>query len=537
MRCLPLALLLLALAHPGCAYLPSEPELSTLVCRNDAECAEGQVCFLDGCGDPGQHIVVEVTPNPKAGLHAQDFAVENLRPQQNLELFGPATLQGRVRRETLLPGPEGGTTLYVNTISVRASGESLLIPGVMRRHEASLVPDNGHYQLAVGSGSYTITLLTADPQVPPQVAERVVEPGQEVPMDFLLPAPTAVTRLAGKVVRLGNTLVEAELEVQALDGTLRPLSQRVPVVRGTGEFLLALPPSAAKLEHVLVQVTPPRADALVPQKAFTVDPRPGHTEPLVLGDYGEPVKVKGRVVNRDGQPVANASVYLQGKVGGGGQLRTRTVTTGADGRFELHSLPSHPESPMTLYAVPPPSASAGITLHPTTIPPGGISLKDIICPDKIIVEGTLMRPEGLPAPGVRVVAEPVGAVQGWPRPAVGTEAEAATDEDGRYRLRLDPGEYRFDFIPAENLPRVSRFVTVLPSTHLELASFTLSKGRRILGLVSIRGQELGNDAPGVPYASIRFFRVVNVEGKPTAVLLAQTVADSTGSYAATLPTR
>jgi hypothetical protein len=31
--------------------------------------------------------------------------------------------------------------------------------------------------------------------------------------------------------------------------------------------------------------------------------------------------------------------------------------------------------------------------------------------------------------------------------------------------------------------------------------------------------------------------VVNVEGKPTSVLLTQTVADSTGNYAATLPTR
>jgi Carboxypeptidase regulatory-like domain len=537
MRRMRLALLALALAGFGCAYLPSEPEESTLVCRNDAECAEGQVCFLDGCGDPGQHIVVEVTPTPKEGLHAQDFAVENLRPQQNLELFGPAHLQGQVRRETLLPSPDS-TTAYLNPVSVRVSGESLLIPGVLRRYEASLVPENGHYQLAVGSGSYTITLLAADAQVPPQTAERVVEPGQEVPLDFVLPAPTAVTRLAGKVVRLGSFLVDAELEAQALDDTLRPLSQRVPVTRGTGDFLLALPPSAGRLDHVLVQVTPPRGDALVPQKTFTVDPRPGITEALELGDYGEPVTVQGRVVNRDGHPVEGASVYLLGKVGGGGQLRTRTVTTDKDGRFELISLPSHPDTPMTLYAVPPTSASAGITLQPIAIPRGGVTLGDIVCPDKIIAEGTLMRPEGLPAAGVRVVAEPVGEVPGWPRPAVGIEAGAATDEDGRYRLRLDPGEYRVDFIPAENLPRVSRFVTVLPGANLELAAFTLSKGRRINGLVSIHeGAGLERPTPGVPYASIRFFRVVNVEGKPTSVLLAQTVADSTGNYAATLPTR
>jgi hypothetical protein len=309
------------------------------------------------------------------------------------------------------------------------------------------------------------------------------------------------------------------------------------VSRSTGSFLLALPPSAAKLEHVLVQVTAPHGEALVPQKTFTVDPRPGLTPPLELGDYGEPVKVLGRVMNRDGQPVANASVYLQGKVGGGGQFRSGTVATGVDGRFELLSLPSHPDTPLTLYAVPPPGTSAGILLQPTTIPRGGATLQDVVCPDKVIAEGTLIRPEGIPSAGVHVVAEPVGEVPGWPRPAIGTEADSATDEDGHYRLRLDPGEYRFDFIPAENLPRVSRFVTVLPATDLVLAPFTLSKGRRINGLVTISEQKLAGPTAGAPYSSIRFFRVVNVEGKPTAVLLSQTVSDSTGNYAATLPTR
>jgi hypothetical protein len=531
-------LLALALLGAGCAYLPDgAPEESRLVCRSDAECAEGQVCFADGCGDPGQNIVVEVTPNPKAGLHAQDFQVENLRPQHNLELFGPATLQGQVRRETLVPTPGGETTAYLGPVSVRASGESLLIPGVMRRYEGTLVPDNGGYQLAVGSGRFTVTLLAADPQVPPLMDSRVVEPGRTVPLDFLLPASSSLIRLAGKVVRQEGVLVDADLEVQALDESLRPLSQRVPVARGTGDFVLALSPTAAKLEHVLVQVTAPRTGELVPQKTFTVDPRPGVTAPLALGDYGEPVAVQGRLVDRDGKPVSGASVYLQGKVGGGGQFRSRSVLTGTDGRFELSSLPSHPDTPLTLYAVPPPTSVSGITLQTTVIPRLGTTLRDIVCENKVVLQGSLLRPEGVPAAGARVMAEPVGAITGWPLPAVGVEAQSPTDEDGVYRIRLDPGEYRFDFIPSENLPRVSRFVTVLPAATMELAPFTLSKGRRITGLVTMSDRELSGLTPGVPYASVRFFRVVNVEGQPTAVLLTQTVADSSGSYAATLPTR
>jgi hypothetical protein len=230
-------------------------------------------------------------------------------------------------------------------------------------------------------------------------------------------------------------------------------------------------------------------------------------------------------------------VYLQGKVAGGGQFRSRSVQTGTDGRFELSSLPSHPDTPLTLYAVPPPASTSGITLQATPIPRAGTTLRDIVCENKVVLQGTLLRPEGTSAAGTRVVAEPVGAVPGWPLPAVGVEAESTTDEDGMYRIRLDPGEYRFDFIPSENLPRVSRFVTVLPAEQLELAPFTLSKGRRITGLVMMSDPQLRGPTPGVPYASVRFFRVVNVEGEPTAVMLTQTVADSSGSYAATLPTR
>jgi hypothetical protein len=530
-----MAVVVLALASLRCAYLPDDPEASLLVCRDDAECTEGQVCFLDGCGDPGQHIVVEVTPNPRAGLHAQDFAVENLRPQQNLELFSAATLQGQVRRQTV--PSDASTTAYSSPLSVRATGESLLIPGMVRRYEGTLVPDNGAYQLAVGSGSYTVTLMAADLEVPPQKEQRVVDPGSAVGLDFLLPASSAILHLTGTVVRLGDTPVEADLEVQALDDALSPLSQRIPVVRATGSFRLALPPSVAKLDHVLVQVTSLRAGTLVPQKIFTVDPRPGVTPPLELGDYGEPVTVQGRVVDVDGKPVASASVYLQGKVGGGGQFRSATATTSAEGHFEVLSLPSASDTPLTLYAVPPPSAAAGITLKPVAIARSGVTLEDTSCPDKVVAQGTLLRPEGLPAAGVRVLAEPVGAVPGWPRPAVGTEADAATDEDGSYRLRLDPGEYRFDFIPTENLPHVSRFVTVLAGNTLELAAFTLSKGRRINGLVTLPSPERANSPQGAPYTSIRFFRVVNVEGKPTSVLLSETVSDGTGSYSATLPTR
>lgn len=536
MRRLFAAVMLMAgLASGGCAVLSDTPDLSTLVCRSDDECGADDVCFADGCGDPGQNIFVEVRPNPLEGLHEQDFAVDKLRARHNIELFGKASLQGEVRR--LLAKDNTATTAYSQPVSVLVTGESLLIPGLARSYGTTLVPEDGHWRVPVGAGSYRVTLLAQDSSMPPLSASREVAPGGEVSLDFVLPAPGDLVQLSGRLVRQGTVLVDADLEVQAFDEAQKALSQRVAVSRQTGDFTLVLPPSAAKLSNVNLQVTKSaRSEAMVPQKTFPVDPRKPLPAPLELGDYGEPVTVRGQVKDASGRAVAGASVYVTGKVGGGGTFRSATALTGADGRYTLRTLPSHPDTPMTLYAVPPARALAGLTPQTVRVPRAdGETLPTVTCPDKVEIRGMLLRPEGnRPAAGVAVKAEPVGDVPGWPQPAAG--AEGTTDEEGRYVLHLDPGEYRFDLSPAENLPRVSRFVTVRPGEDSELAPFTLSKGRSVSGQVSMRAEENGLLST-TGYAYIRFFRVVNVEGKPTSVLLAETVSDSSGNYTATLPTR
>ncbi|MFP2912416.1 carboxypeptidase regulatory-like domain-containing protein, partial [Pyxidicoccus sp. 3LFB2] len=308
--------LLAVLAAAGCALLEEEPDPSQLVCRSDDECAVDEVCFPDGCGDPGRDIVVEVTPNPHDGLHAQDFRVEDLRPEQHLQLFGPAEVRGLVVRATSLPAPDGGvaTRPYSEPLRLLATGDSLLLPGVSRRYEATLVPLNGTWELPVGTGDYTVVLTAEDPSVPPVWGDTRVEPGAAVPLTLVLPARTPWPRLSGRVERQAGVLVDAPLEVQALDADLRPLSQRVPVTRGTGEFTLVMSRDAARRSAVLVRVTAAGDSPWVPQKTFTVDPRTPLAQPLTLGDYGSPVRVTGRVLDLDGRPVVGATVALRGEV-------------------------------------------------------------------------------------------------------------------------------------------------------------------------------------------------------------------------------
>jgi hypothetical protein len=524
----------------GCAGAPGfEPVVG---CRGDNDCDNDEVCFIDGCGDPGRNIVVEVVPNPRAGLHAQDFRVEELRSQQNIELYDAAVLQGQVLVEGMT-----SSGAYASPITLRMTGESLLIPGVVRRHESTLVPDNGGYSVPVGVGRYNVTLLTTDSELPPVSKTSEVQPGRSVMLDFTLPVSSELVRLSGTVVHQRVSpdeaqLVDVELEVQAVDEELRPLSQRTTVKRESGEFTLALPPSAAERPTVVLQVVPTSAQVLVPQKLFTVNPRQGKLE-LAMGDYGEPVRFKSRVLSRDGQPVAQASVSLAGKVGGGGLFRSQKVLTDANGSFELLTLPSESGNPMTLSVVPPPGSSAGLTQRYVQVPRTSlVQSPDVMCGERMKVRGTLLKPSSSePAAGVQVVAEPLEDVPGWPRPAFSFEAPRTTDEGGHFELAMDPGRYRFDFIPTENLPRVSRIVTVRPAegvstseAALELSSFTLSKGRSVTGQVSFNGS---NRLSAAPYASIRFFRVVDVEGKPSALLLSQTLADQNGGYSTTVPAR
>ncbi len=523
------------------ACSPGDP--MPIGCSSDQQCGEGEVCFAGGCGNPGENIVLEVRPNPQAGLHAQDFEVQSLSGQQNVELADPSAFQGRVSQEG-----DSGSSAYSGAVTFRVTGESLLIPGVERRYTSTLTPENGLYQVPVGTGRYTITLTPASVDLPPVQHHQEVESGQTVGLDFLLPSSTAVTRLSGKVVHLGQPLVEADLEVQAFDAILRPLSHRVPVQKSTGMFTLALPPSAAKTNNVLIQVTPaanPTTNtvALVPQKIFSVNPSQPLPLSLELGDYGAPVTVKGRLVDQEGLPIADASVSVQGNTEGNGLFRSQKAVTDAQGYFTLLSLPSMPDQPHKLHAAPPPRSRAGLTVQYVPILRTGTPLVEVVCPDRRIVRGSLLLPDSdAAAAGVRVQVETVGEVPGWPRPTVSNDPVRLTDSQGRFELALDPGQYRLDFIPLENLPRVSRLIVVRPSDSpsapaepLELPAFSLNKASRVRGVVTFGGERFNGMAAG--RASIRFFRVVNVEGRPTSVLLAESLTDDAGNYTATLPTR
>ncbi len=511
------------------------------VCSNDTECGASQVCYVDGCGDPGENLAVEVVPQQGVS-EAQDFLIPpgTLRPQQVLDLFPPSTLGGAVYR-----WDAEGAQPYSGRVGLSVRGESALIPGLVRRYDTFSDPVTGIYRTQVGAGDFTVTARAEeDPTIPPvQLGGVRVSPGEALDLPVFFPSEGELVHLSGRIVRtLANQdPVQAALELQVLDTETREaLSQRI-AVSSTGDFTVSATYPASFASSVLLQVTPKDPTAQVPRRLFTVPlPPETLTESLEFGAYGSPVPVRGRVLDSQGQPVAGASVSLEGQVTGGGTYRSQSSTTATDGTFQLQTLAGDPEVPMRLSILPPALSKSALTVLEAVVPYTGGDLKDFRCLDRVAVNGMILRPDGsTPASGVRVVATPVAPVDEFPLPSLG--AETRSDTEGMISLTLDPALYRLDLSPGENLPRVSRFVAVRPQTEVQsvaLPLFVLSNGRTVNGRVTIRSEGGdGGQAQAAPNATVRFFRISPLEGKPSSLLLGETVSDGTGAFQVVIPTR
>jgi hypothetical protein len=546
-----LAALMLVLA--GCGSEGLGP--SIVPCSDDSQCPSGQLCFPEGCGDPGKGIVVEVTANSRSGLHAQDFAITTLTVTQNIEIFPAMSVVGDIAQRASSAQNADATLPYKAQVNVRAVGESALIPGLGRSYEATFASlDHGAYSMFIGAGNYTVTATALDTSVPPDARPGlVVVPGTGANQSFLfqdsytaVPVSALLVKTAADLVGGSVTFLTAKMEVQAFDpATHRALSQRTPVTKDDGAFTLWMDPLVGKLDAFQIVATPADSAVVAPSKTFTLTrPLPAELV-LEMGAFGQSLPgITGTIRDAADQPVAGATVIIDGMVGGGGTYRTRAVTTDEAGLFKVEAFLSPAEGPFNLTAIPPPSSPAGIfkgTVKVSSKSVAGFLDKDVFrCPSRVQLMGSLVRPDGTPAPGAKVTAVPIASVDGNTLPV--DPVDGRTDDSGRFSLMLDPAEYRLDFFPGEGLPRRSRFVTVrsVPSrsagpTPIELTEYRLARGRTVTGTISSQQQAITTASTKVPNASLRFFRVTSVAGKRSSILLAESIADEFGFYQAVLP--
>ncbi len=550
-------LLLVGLLGPGCsAGVSIAPP-----CITDSECGDGLVCFPDGCGDPTRGIAVEVTGGSTSGLFPQDFTVDVLGTTQDFELKGPLTLVGSFQREKTATVDPTLRSIYTDEVLVRATGESELLPGVQRTYQARFSQtDRGTYSMNVGQGLFTVTAFPTSVEVPPQtVPSLAVRQDASAIANFVFASVEGSITVSGRLLKrrvagpppVEFALTQDAMDLQAFDPlTGEPLSQRVEVSSGRtgsrGDFILVMSPKAATLAGIeLVASARDAAAARVPTKRFVLTPPFPTALTLELGDFGEPIPaVPGQVFGSDGQPLSGATVVIEGRVAGGGLFRSKLATTAADGTFALELLPTD-DTPFALYVFPAAGVDSALTRVAVKVvnapgTPPALSPPTVRCESRVKVTGQVLLPDGTPAVMLAVRATEQGS-SGRPLPL--DDVEVLTDLDGRYDLRLDPGNWRVEFIPSGALPATSRMITVTAASPADAGLFegqtfapiTLPRGRRVTGTVS--SVMSGRGSTPLANAQVRFFRITRIEGKPSAVLLGTSITNNVGAYGVILPTR
>ncbi len=240
------AVVLLGCACANTGYLP------TNTCTTDLECPAQQLCFAEGCGDPGSDIVVEVSGAGLTNQFARDFTIANgtLGATYDFNLGAPLLVIGEFQRERGGSPDPTNRASYTDPIRLIANGFSELIPGTARSFEQRFdAPLRGTYQLLIGAGNFNVTAIPVDPSVPPVIASNiVVRSGQAPPVvNFVFPSVDGAVTLSGRLLKTIDTstvparetaLTDANsaFDVQAFDpSTHLPLSQRFPASSGQPE--------------------------------------------------------------------------------------------------------------------------------------------------------------------------------------------------------------------------------------------------------------------------------------------------------------
>jgi hypothetical protein len=419
--------------------------------------------------------------------------------------------------------------------------------------------DRGTFALNVGQGKFTVTAFPTNLEVPPQTFREVTAgPDAGSVVNFAFASVEGAVTLSGRLIKKKVTLptpgelyiTQAAMDLQAFNpATGEPLSQRVEVSTGRpgarGDFILVMSPDARTLPLIELVATPRELGSAVPSRRFSLSFPFANALTLELGDYGDEITgVPGVVLGTDGEPLAGASVLIEGRVVGGSTFRSKVVTTDEKGVYVVNLLA--PETTYTLTVTPPPGVRSAVTQQQVKVKnapgtPPTLDPSSVRCGERLSVTGSVTLPDGPAAANLAVRAVEVAAST-TKRPLPLDDVETLTGIDGKYELRLDPGSWRLEFMPVNELPQTSRLITVSPAAAADggefpgqsFAPITLPRGRRLTGIVS--SSVAGGSAPLIN-AQVRFFRLTTIEGKRAAVLLGTGITNSAGAYSVILPTR
>jgi protocatechuate 3,4-dioxygenase beta subunit len=536
--------LLLALGPLGCG-----PDADDAQCHQNSDCGPGSACLGNLCvrmvGPEPEIWSLQVTPGAQPRYALREFP--------NFAFTAQTADLVLDRRTSMVT--ELSMAMVDPTIDMKTSVHIVLsVP--------SAIPDRGELQFEA-DGSNHASFLPYDVSIPipaaflGAAARMSVLP--TVPLDRWMPPWTLAVTLATDLVReLPGTsdTVRFEGRLQPADPGLGldvpyqararvggRLVSNVPVTDSMGNFVVKLQKSVVPAggTGLVLELSPADATAALPSlvvSSLTL-------EKTMLGPLGMPAFPKPEafvvpVVGRaDRAPVVGATVSFKTTLAGatgGKAMYVRGAQTGSDGRATLALIPGASQT-MREYSVKitPPNNSdyAAVCVPVYTVgqaTPGTPRLgSSIELEPKMVLDGRVLRADGVPVASARVRPTRVGDsyAEACGSDLASAPADQTTDSEGRYHLRLDPGQYRLDCEPPQGapLPTTSVLVTVPDTQALDV----------VLPVpVLVQGRVLAPDNTPLPDAEVRAFGP-----GPNGVLQTRGVAlsDSEGKFRLILPRR
>lgn len=531
-------------------------------CESNKDCANGEICYLDGCGSASE-FAVRVTPNSSDYVVQDFYPVSVAMSQMDLALSDPGIVEGDLKVRTAT-----GISDFVDGFTVQATGRSSILPAMAFGQPIVFsVPKNrSRISFALPPGVWQLRATPAAPEalpsretppdrlIPPVFVEKAVGSGEVVDPGLVL-AGDGLNEVQGRLVVAQGVPWPDTLPVffrfQALDPvSLAPLSQSGTFLTSSTFHVF----TATKSGPLMLRVTPDPllnlSTVLLPTKDFLADEKTGAFGPFEMGDWGAPVEVKGRVAEKDptstpeapvaGKPMAFADIRAQGKVKGGGSF-TASAKTDADGRFSIKLLPSDPgdgakASKYTVTISPPYGSAFASVVYSLFVDAGErpVELSEaILCPPKAVLTGRVLAPslvdgqDPVPRPGVPILIDgnPASAT-----PGASTVRDVVTGADGAFTALVEPGAYQVVAAPSADFPWLAQTVVATGPTAMD--DFVLEKGRLVSGSLIYRNKD-GSQA-AVAGATVSIFR------SPTSSLVAplkiyEALTDSSGLFKVVVP--
>lgn len=507
-RLRPSAALSALLVLAGCGMAgASAPERT---CFSSAQCDFGEQCVLGECTSDRAPFPIDLWVTP---LASSDYLPQ---PVRDVNL-----VDGSVDVQVPLPVSVSveGTTDVPFTATFTAQAD-------LRRplsFSTEVTPDQpGRVRLVQGvlhKATEAIDPIGYDLVVAPTVG-GCCEPGSCVAPAFLKnlvmtaddalrvePATDAV-RVTGKVIvsETDPTPVES-IQVQAFDPVSGVFSLPVVTDAETGAFCLAVAAPTGSAHRLTLRIGPSETRPTVEIPGIEV--APGETDldlgTVPMGAHGAPLPaLRRRIVDPSGAGVEAVRVVFTGQVEPQGTFST-SATTGPDGTFGVTLL----RGSYTVRIQPPadaPWASREIAgFDPTAEDGSTLPLDGIVLVDRPRLLGQVVSEEtGLPLAGVLVVAEPDDRLAS---DGAARSFSTTTDGDGAYALRVDPGSYRFRFVPPEgsDLPwAVGRALTVEATpAELHLETVAIEAPTRLPG--KVLGARPAGPTVQLPAAKVEVF--------------------------------